>query len=81
MGSPHSLGPWSFMQAKLHGGAGTSRSITRGAAWACFAAAGTVKDVVSASTSKDVTERLLFVIIGSMVFSRRATASVAPLVE
>ena len=81
MGSPHSLGPWSFMQAKLHGGAGTSRSITRGAAWACFAAAGTVKDVVSASTSKHVTERLLVVIIGSMVFSRRATASVAPLVE
>jgi hypothetical protein len=40
-----------------------------------------VKDVVSASTSKDVTERLLFVIIGSKIFSRRATASLAPLVD
>src|SRR5258707_15184866 len=65
MGSPHWLGPWSFMQAKLHGGAGSSRPTRPRPGRASFATAGTVKDVVSASTTKDATENLLLVITGS----------------
>jgi hypothetical protein len=87
MGSPHSLGPWSVIQAALHGGAGTSRPAAPAAAyaflaapaWASLATAGTVKVVVTTSASKDAAERLIFIITGSnSITSGRARSLLAP---
>jgi hypothetical protein len=54
MGSPHWLGPWSVMQAKLHGGASTCAPY--GLAWALLASA--------SSGSASTAAKILFVVIG-----------------
>jgi hypothetical protein len=56
MGSPHWVGPISFMQVKLHGGASTCAPWFAGLAWAVLASA--------SSDSASTAAKILFVVIG-----------------
>src|ERR1700688_1334302 len=75
MGSSHSVGPWSVMQAALQVGAATSRpSYACGSATCSVVRAWTVADIASASS--DVASRYVIFIVRLLDCGREATARI-----